>query len=202
MFPRTAVVGAISRSPPITSGAPMSPAWMMWSDPARCSIASGRRSPCVSEMMPIRIFGNHSSSRSCRNWHEAQSQVRRSIAQSMEDVPVSISTRYVLIASMDVTPESEALFNEIYDTEHVPNLLQVPGVRSVTRMKGEPARFAIAGSVRELPAPSPIYTAIYEIDDPQVLQSPQWAEAVERGRWPSGVRPHTSNRQHMLFKVQ
>src|SRR6202008_2290562 len=72
----------------------------------------------------------------------------------------SISTRYVLIASMDVTPEAEALFNEVYDTEHVPNLLQVPGVRSVTRMKGAPARFAIAGGVRELPAPSPVYTAI------------------------------------------
>ncbi len=41
-----------------------------------------------------------------------------------------------------------------------------------------------------------------EIDDPQVLQSPEWAEAVERGRWPSEVRPHTSNRQHLLFKVQ
>ena len=41
-----------------------------------------------------------------------------------------------------------------------------------------------------------------EIEDPQVLQSPQWAEAVERGRWPSEVRPHTSNRQHLLFKVQ
>jgi hypothetical protein len=51
--------------------------------------------------------------------------------------------------------------------------------------------------VRELPAPSPIYTAIYEIDDPQVLQSPQWAEAVERGRWPSEVRPRISNRQHL-----
>jgi hypothetical protein len=32
---------------------------------------------------------------------------------------VSISTRYVFIASMDVTPEAEALFNEVYDTEHV-----------------------------------------------------------------------------------
>jgi hypothetical protein len=69
---------------------------------------------------------------------------------------------------------------------------KVPGVGGVTRMKGEPARFAIAGAVRELPAPNPIYTAIYEIDDPQVLQSPEWAEAVERGRWPSEVRPHTS----------
>src|SRR5205085_11607500 len=97
---------------------------------------------------------------------------------------VSISTRYVLIASMDVTPAVEPLFNEVYDTEHVPNLLQVPGVRSVTRMKGEPALFAIAGTVRELLAPRPIYTAMYEIDDPQVVESRQWAEAVEGGRWP------------------
>ena len=65
---------------------------------------------------------------------------------------VSISTRYVFVASSGVTREAEALFNEVYDTEHVPNLLQVPGVRSVTRMKGEAARFAIAGGVRELPA--------------------------------------------------
>ena len=124
------------------------------------------------------------------------------IEQCVENARCEHFNSFVLIASMDVTPEAEHLFNEVYDTEHVPNLLQVPGVRSVTRMKGEPARFAIAGSVRELPAPGPIYTAIYEIDDPQVLQSPEWAEAVERGRWPSEVRPHTSNRQHLLFKVR
>jgi len=115
---------------------------------------------------------------------------------------MAVTSKYIFVVSMDVDTDKEALFNEVYDTEHVPNLLQVPGVRSVTRMKGEAGRFAIAGGVRELPAPSPIYTAIYEIDDPRVLQSPEWAEAVERGRWPSEVRPHTSNRQHMLFKVQ
>src|SRR3954465_2838345 len=95
---------------------------------------------------------------------------------------VSISTRYVFVASMDVTPEAEGLFNEVYDTEHVPNLLQVPGVRSVTRSNSEAARFAIAGGVRELPAPSPVYTGLYEIDDPEVLESSHRAEAAERGR--------------------
>ena len=39
-----------------------------------------------------------------------------------------ITTKYIFIASMDVAPEKEALFNEIYDREHVPNLLKVPGV--------------------------------------------------------------------------
>ena len=31
-----------------------------------------------------------------------------------------IGTRYVFIASMDVDPEKEDLFNEVYDTEHAP----------------------------------------------------------------------------------
>ena len=115
---------------------------------------------------------------------------------------MSISSRYVLIVSMDVASEVEDLFNEVYDTEHVPYLLAVPGVRSVTRMKGEAAAFAIAGGLQQLPPPSPVYTAIYEIDDPKVLVSPEWAMAVERGRWAGQVRAHTSNRRHALYKVR
>src|ERR1043166_376095 len=55
MFPFTAVVGAILLSPSITSGAQISPAWIMWSASASCFIAAGRSRPCVSEIMPIRI---------------------------------------------------------------------------------------------------------------------------------------------------
>lgn len=47
----------------------------------------------------------------------------------------------------------------------------------------------------------PKYTAIYEIDGPEVLVSETWAEAVERGRWSSEVRPYTSNRRHVLRRV-
>src|SRR5215203_2119198 len=98
---------------------------------------------------------------------------------------VSISTRYVLIASMDVTPEAESLFNEVYDTEHVPNLLQVPGVHAVTRLKGEPFVLSIGGAEKEIAHEGPSYSAIYELDGPHVLVSPEWAKAVEAGRWPS-----------------
>src|ERR1041384_3072204 len=56
MFPFIAVVRAILRSPSITSGAPISPAWIIWSVPARCFITSGRRRPWVSEITPIRIL--------------------------------------------------------------------------------------------------------------------------------------------------
>jgi MFS family permease len=43
-----------------------------------------------------------------------------------------------MAAHMDVDADKEALFNEVYDTEHIPNLLKVPGVHGVTRMAGEP----------------------------------------------------------------
>jgi len=35
-----------------------------------------------------------------------------------------INSKYLFVASMDVDPDKEALFNEVYDTEHVPNLDQ------------------------------------------------------------------------------
>jgi hypothetical protein len=110
--------------------------------------------------------------------------------------------KYVFIASMDVTKEKEALFNEVYDTEHVPMLLKVPGVKSVVRMKTEPAAFMLGGERKVLDGGGePAYVAIYEIDSPDVLLSKEWAEAVEKGRWPSEVRPYTSNRRHVVRKL-
>ena len=109
-----------------------------------------------------------------------------------------LPTRYVLIASMDVDPAYEDLFNDVYDMEHVPHLLAVPGVRHVTRVKACSAQIAIAGGTQPLPEARPRYTAIYEIDDPAVLASDEWAMAVEQGRWASEVRPHTTNRHHAV----
>ena len=112
-----------------------------------------------------------------------------------------IQSRYLFIASMDVDADKDAIFNEVYDTEHIPNLLRVPGVRSVNRLKGEPFAVSIGGKVNEVAHKGPVYSAIYELDSPDVLTSPQWAAAVEAGRWPTAVRPYTRNRQHALFKV-
>jgi hypothetical protein len=46
---------------------------------------------------------------------------------------MTISSRYLFSAAMDVTAEREALFHEVYDTEHVPLILTVPGVVAATR---------------------------------------------------------------------
>jgi hypothetical protein len=113
-----------------------------------------------------------------------------------------ISSKYLFVVSMDVDPNKEALFNEVYDTEHIPNLLKVPGVRAVTRMAGEPFAVSIAGAEKKVGHDGPRYSAVYEIDGPQVLISPAWAKAVEDGRWPGEVRPFTHNRRHALYKVR
>jgi hypothetical protein len=113
-----------------------------------------------------------------------------------------ISSKYLFVVSMDVDSDKEALFNEVYDTEHIPNLLKVPGVRAVTRMAGEPFAVSIGGAEKKVAHDSPRYSAVYEIEGPNVLTSPAWAKAVEEGRWPGKVRPFTHNRRHALYKVR
>ena len=110
--------------------------------------------------------------------------------------------RYVFVVSMDVDPDKEALFNEVYDTEHVPLISKVPGVRSASRLQGEAFTWQMAGKVATKPHEGPRYTAIYEIDSPAVLMSPEWAKAAEAGRWPNEVRPFTKNRHHAIYKVR
>jgi hypothetical protein len=113
-----------------------------------------------------------------------------------------IGSKYLFVASMDVDADKEAIFHEVYDTEHIPSLLKVPGVRSVTRMAGEPFAMSIAGAEKQVAHDGPRHSAIYEIDSPQVLTSAAWAKAVEEGRWPAQVRPYTRNRRHALYKVR
>ena len=112
-----------------------------------------------------------------------------------------VGAKYLFMVSMDVAPEKEALFNEVYDQEHIPNLLAVPGVLAVSRAKSQPFAVCIGGERKEMPAGSPVCTAIYELESPEVLASDAWAEAVEAGRWPTEVRPFTTNRRHVLGKV-
>ena len=108
---------------------------------------------------------------------------------------------YVLTASMDVQPDKEALFHEVYDREHVPSLLTVPGVISVARFKVEPLTMSIGGQLRTIVVENePRFGAVYELESPEVLTSDAWAKAVEQGRWPAQVRPYTSNRRHVLHR--
>ena len=114
---------------------------------------------------------------------------------------MSSNARYIFQVSMDVSADKEDLFNEVYDTEHVPYLLQVPGVVSVTRTRTVPFKLGIGGEVKDMDAGTPRYTALYFLESADVLSGDGWAEAVERGRWAPEVRAHTFNRAHALTEI-
>ena len=42
--------------------------------------------------------------------------------------------KYLYVVMMDVAPDVEAAFNEVYDREHIPALLKVPGLRGAARI--------------------------------------------------------------------
>ena len=112
-----------------------------------------------------------------------------------------LRTRYLFSAAMDVDPSRDALFHEVYDKEHIPALLEVPGVVSAARFKVRELTLMIGGERKTIdPQGAPRYNALYELESPEVLVTSAWARAVERGRWPTEVRAFTRNRHHLLYE--
>ena len=85
-----------------------------------------------------------------------------------------IQGRYLFSAAMDVEPAQEAIFNEVYDTEHVPMLLTVPGVISVARFKTRELTMVIGGERKTIVIENePRYNALYGV-------SKVWGEVLGR----------------------
>jgi hypothetical protein len=66
---------------------------------------------------------------------------------------------YIYFVQIDIPDAHDAELNRIYDTEHVPMLSKVPGVRRVTRYRREQSNDTRMQK----------YLAIYEIDSPDVV---------------------------------
>lgn len=118
---------------------------------------------------------------------------------TVDDRTADMGAPFLFIASMDVAPEKEAFFNEVYDEEHVRNLAAVPGVVSVARYESARLVISIGGTVQQYEVNGPKYHALFALSSPQVLVSDAWSAAIEAGRWPDQVRPFTLNRQHHLY---
>ena len=97
-----------------------------------------------------------------------------------------MSSNYLFVVRMDVQHDKEELFNEVYDSEHVPELKKVPGVSNV-------------GRYWTAPRSEPKYMAIYEVDNTNIRETTEWKNSVEIGRWPKEVRPYTMNRNHAIY---
>ena len=93
--------------------------------------------------------------------------------------------------TFEIAPEDEAEFNEIYDTEHVPNILQVDGVMQVIRFRD--ADPTVKGWLT--------YSALYLIARPDLPSTPEWRAKSDIGRWAPVIRPRVKSRQQRLGRV-
>jgi len=99
---------------------------------------------------------------------------------------MAAQAKYLFVVMMDVAPEVETAFNDVYDREHIPALLNVPGIRSAARYRTNTPGV-------------PKYVAIYEMDRPDVPDSDAFKKAADSGTWPRKIRPHTSHRRHIVY---
>ncbi len=94
--------------------------------------------------------------------------------------------RIFLIVETDVEPEMEDEFNRWYDEEHIPGLLNVPGVimarRGINTGNGQR------------------YIAIYEHENLNVQHTEAYHAAIET-EWTKRIRPYLRNFQRSIYKV-
>lgn len=110
--------------------------------------------------------------------------------------------KYLLIANMDVDPMKEALFNDVYSNEHLPSMLTVKGLLAAARYRVRAATILVGGELRTFPCEEPKYSALYELESPDVLTTQAWNDAADLGRWPKEVAPYTRNvRPYLLERI-
>ena len=95
--------------------------------------------------------------------------------------------KYLYVVQLDIPPEKEPEFNDLYDNEHFSGLLKVSGVLGGARyITDEP------GEIK--------YLALYELESPEVRESDEWRKTSDGGLWPSRVRPHITRRSRVLYR--
>jgi hypothetical protein len=94
-------------------------------------------------------------------------------------------TAYVFWVMMDVEPHREALFNDLYDNEHLPLLLKLPGSVNAVRY-------------RTTAAGQPRYLCAYEVERTDLPMSKLWNDTSDIGRWKPEVRPYTYNKHYIV----
>ena len=98
---------------------------------------------------------------------------------------LTYKTPYIFWVLMDVEPHREALFNDLYDQEHVPLLLKLPGCVNVVRYRTETAG-------------EPRYLAAYEVERADLPMSKLWNDTSDIGRWKPEIRPYTHNKRYVV----
>lgn len=110
------------------------------------------------------------------------------------DEPVGTAILHVM---MDVEPDFDDELNAWYTEEHLPRLLEVPGMLAARRFVDAhwPASGADDAGGRHQ------YLAIYELTDPSVVDSPDYARAAEMTPRTAALAPHISFHSQIYRQV-
>jgi len=98
--------------------------------------------------------------------------------------PDARSAPFCMTITFEIAPEDETEFNDIYDNDHVPNILKLAGVREVIRF-----RDAAPNEKGFL-----VYSAIYFLAQENLHLTPEWTALSELGRWAPVIRPKVKSR--------
>lgn len=96
----------------------------------------------------------------------------------------------IFVILMDVPAELDAKFNRLYDTDHLPQMMQVPAIRRCDRYRLE---WSDNPDMHR-------YLALYEIADPEAPRGPDWKRQAGKGSWASEMRPFITSRRNGVFE--
>jgi hypothetical protein len=98
-------------------------------------------------------------------------------------------SQHIFMILMDVPTEREEAFNRLYDTDHLPHMMQVPAVRRCDRYR---LNWSDNADMQR-------YLALYAIDDPEAPASAAWKAQAALGAWATEMRPHILSRRNGVF---
>ena len=98
---------------------------------------------------------------------------------------------FFYMVTFEIDPRDEHDFNEIYDTDHIPNILQVDGVLGIIRW-----RDGVPNEKGWL-----VYSALYLLAREDLVDTPEWKKASDTGRWAPVIRPRVKSRQRRFGKI-
>ena len=91
---------------------------------------------------------------------------------------------FCMMITFEIAPEDESEFNDIYDNDHIPNILKLEGVLEIIRFRDA------APNEKGLL----VYSAIYFLAKANLHETPEWKALSDLGRWAPVIRPKVKSR--------
>lgn len=102
----------------------------------------------------------------------------------------SFDNDFIYFLQQSIPAEFDEKFNHLYNTDHIPLMLQANGVKSCTRYK----------SLYSPSKDAPDYLAIYAVNGMDIPRAPEWKGQTQKGAWPTQIRPHFTARRNGVYR--